>query len=106
MPKTRYNAPRSQPVRGSLAMIPHHFYYHLMVLGLLWFCVMLHYVWPSQCAGTPPKSATLIKPPRQRPKEPKLFAGLTYRPPCALCEHAATQPPPLPPEPPAPMPLT
>jgi hypothetical protein len=81
-------------------MIPHHFYYYLVLLGLLWLCVMLHYVWPSQCAGAPPKSAEIIKPPRQRSKEPKPFVGLTDRPPCARCEHATTHPPPSPPEPP------
>jgi hypothetical protein len=31
-------------------MIPHLFYYQLVVLGLLWLCVMLHAVWPSRCA--------------------------------------------------------
>src|SRR4029453_16490986 len=39
---------------------------------------------------------------RQRSTEPKPFAGLTQRPPCALCEREAAQayaPPPAPPEP-------
>jgi hypothetical protein len=27
---------------GGIAMIPHHFYYQLAVLGLLWLCVLLH----------------------------------------------------------------
>ena len=27
-------------------MIPHHVSYQLAVVGLLWLCVMLHYVWP------------------------------------------------------------
>jgi hypothetical protein len=31
-------------------MIPHLFYYHLMVLGLLWLYVILHYTWPSQAS--------------------------------------------------------
>jgi hypothetical protein len=26
-------------------MIPHHIYYQLVIVGLLWLCVMLHYVW-------------------------------------------------------------
>jgi len=29
-------------------MIPHLFYYQLMVLGLLWLCVMRHHAWPSR----------------------------------------------------------
>ena len=28
-------------------MIPHHVYYQLAVVGLLWLCVMLHYLGPS-----------------------------------------------------------
>jgi hypothetical protein len=35
-------------------MIPHLFYYQLVVLGLLWFCVMLHAVWPSRGAESQP----------------------------------------------------
>ena len=29
-------------------MIPHHVYSQLATLGLLWFCIMLHSVWPSR----------------------------------------------------------
>ncbi len=32
---------------GGVAMIPYHFYYQLVVLGLLWLCVMLHLAWSS-----------------------------------------------------------
>ena len=31
-------------------MIPHHVYYQLAIVGLLWLCVMLHYVWSSRGA--------------------------------------------------------
>jgi hypothetical protein len=34
-------------------MIPHHVYYQLAILGLLWLCVMLHSVWPSQSVVSP-----------------------------------------------------
>jgi hypothetical protein len=40
-------------------MIPHLFYYQLVVLGLLWLCVMLHAVWPSR-GGTPQVSAQTL----------------------------------------------
>jgi hypothetical protein len=73
-------------------MIPHLFFYQLAVLGLLWLCLMLHSAWPSRCAVAPQKSAELIKPLRQRSKEPKPFAGLTHKPSCVLCEHEATRP--------------
>ena len=69
-------------------MIPHHIYYQLVMVGLLWLCVMLHYVWPSQDAVSPPPPG----PPqlkRKRSKAPKPFAGLTTKPHCDVCAHAA-----------------
>jgi hypothetical protein len=84
-------------------MIPHLFYYQLVVLGLLWLCVMLHYIWPSRCAVAPPQPAAWVKSPRQRSHEPKPFAGLTHKPPCALCEQEAAHPTPQPPMRPNPM---
>ena len=73
-------------------MMPHLFFYQLAILGLLWLCVMLHAAWPSRCAVAPQKSAELIKSLRQRSKEPKPFAGLTHKPPCALCEQETAHP--------------
>src|SRR5215467_14475679 len=89
-------------------MIPHLVYYQLVMLGLLWLCVMLHAVWPSRGAGSQPRPAegAPLKPKRQRSNEPQLFAGLTHKPPCALCEHEAAHPPTPPPVPPEPMPPT
>jgi IS1 family transposase len=85
-------------------MVSHLFYYQLVLLGLLWLCVMLHLAWPSP--GTTPQTAP--SPPltlrRQRSTAPKPFAGLTHKPPCALCEQAAAHPYAPPPAPPAPMP--
>jgi IS1 family transposase len=85
-------------------MIPHLFYYQLVVLGLLWFCVMLHAVWPSRGAGAQPRPAEAepLKPKRKRSNEPQPFAGLTHKPPCARCAQEAVHsqaPPPVPPEP-------
>ena len=31
-------------------MIPHHVYYQLAIVGFLWLCLMLHYIWPSRDA--------------------------------------------------------
>jgi hypothetical protein len=89
-------------------MIPQHVYYQLAILGLLWFCVMLHYLWPSRGAVSPqpPAESTPPQLKRQRSKEPKPFAGLTQRPHCTVCEHDATHPKPPPPRRPDPMPLT
>ena len=67
-------------------MIPPQFYYQLVVLGLLWLCVMLHLAWPGRGVTTQTKPAKPITPCRQRSTDPKPFAGLTHKPPCALCE--------------------
>jgi len=90
-------------------MIPHLFYYQLVVLGLLWLCVMLHAVWPSRSAGSQPRPAEVapIKPKRTRSHEPQPFSDLTHKPPCALCAQEAVHPqasPPVPPEPTPPIP--
>src|SRR4029453_13864818 len=89
-------------------MIPHLFYYQLVVLAFLWLCVMLHAVWPSRGAGSQPKPAESepIKSKRTRSHEPQPFAGLTQNPPCALCAQEATHPQAPPPVPPEPMPPT
>ena len=54
-------------------MIPHQFFYPLVVLGLLWLFVMLHYAWPSRCVASPHKPAKPIMPPRKRSSDPKPF---------------------------------
>src|SRR5262245_5810905 len=72
-------------VRGLFAMIPHQFYYQLVVLGLLWLCVMLHLAWPSRDVTTQTKPAKPLTPRHQRSTELKPFAGLTHKPHCALC---------------------
>ena len=89
-------------------MIPHHVYYQLAILGLLWLCVILHYAWPSRCATSHPRLAepVPITTKRKRSHEPKPFAGLTHKPPCAACEHDANHPTVPPPRRPDPMPPT
>jgi IS1 family transposase len=89
-------------------MIPNHVYYQLAILGLVWLCVMLHYAWPSQGMASPPPPVQPVAPQykRKRSNDSKPFAGLTQRPCCAACDHAATQPQPLPPLRPDPLPPT
>src|SRR4029450_11605076 len=89
-------------------MIPHLFYYQLVVLGLLWLCVMLHAVWPSRGAESQPRAAEAapLKSKRKRSREPNPFAGLTHKPHCALCEQQTAENAPAPPPRPDPMPLT
>src|SRR5216683_2419640 len=89
-------------------MIPHHVYYQLAILGLLWLCVILHYLWPSRGAWSPQPPAEPLPPKfqRHRANAPKPFEGFTQKPPCAACAHAANHPPPPPPRRPEPMPPT
>ena len=87
-------------------MIPHLFYHQLTVLGLLWFFLMLSSLWPSASGTAPTPLSKPITARHKRSNEPKVFTGLTHKPPCAACAHEATHPPPPPPLRPAPMPST
>src|SRR5262247_3521697 len=87
-------------------MIPHLFYYQLTVLGLLWFFIMLYSLWPSPSGTASTPSSKPITARHKRSNRPKVFAGLTHKPPCAACAHEATHPQPPPPLRPEPMPPT
>jgi hypothetical protein len=73
-------------------MVSHLFYYQLAVLALAWLFVLLHVTESKPGLPAPPMPA---KPKRPRGTEPKLFAGLTHKPHCALCERETVYPPPL-----------
>jgi IS1 family transposase len=89
-------------------MIPHHVYYQLAILGLLWLCVILHSLWPSRGALSPQPPTEPVSPKfkRKRANEPTPFEGLTKKPHCAACAHAANHPTPPLPRRPKPMPPT
>src|SRR6266852_3683637 len=75
-------------------------FYQLVVLGLLWLFVMLHYAWPSRCVASPHQPAKPIMPPPKRSSDSKPFPAFTRKPPCAACEQAHEhdpQPPGCPP---------
>ena len=84
-------------------MVSDLFFYELLLLGLLWLCVMLSWVWPYDRAAPGLTTPTLAKPPRKRSRDPQPFPGLTRKPHCTACEQAAQEPaalpPPLPPPP-------
>jgi IS1 family transposase len=84
-------------------MVSHLFYYQLAVLALAWLFVLLHVTGSKPGLPAPPMPA---KPRRPRSTELTPFAGLTHRPPCALCERETVHPNPSAPVPPDPMPPT
>jgi IS1 family transposase len=87
-------------------MVSPLFYYQLALLALLWLFIMLHLTWPKRSAATTTAPVTSIQSKRTRSNEPTPFAGLTTKPPCALCERETAHPQPAPPVPPAPLPPT
>src|SRR5262245_65906074 len=82
-------------------MVPTLFVYQLGLVALVCVFLMLCGLWPND-AASPHQPIVPTKPSqRKRSKEPTPFAGLTQRPPCALCEREAPhayEPPPVPPE--------
>ena len=79
------------------------FYYPLAWLAILWLCVMVHVTGSAPGLTTP---AVPAQPKRKRSTEPHPFAGLTHKPPCALCDHGPGETAPAPPRRPAPLPPT
>src|SRR5256712_2089271 len=81
-------------------MISDLFFYQLLLVGLLWLCLMLHGMWPSERVMPGSTRPPPLPPPRKRSSDPQPFPGLTRKPPCAACEQAhasAPQPPGCPP---------
>src|SRR5713101_4144451 len=75
-------------------MVPDLFFYQLVLVALVWVCLMLHGVWPSDCAPAHPTPSQPTPPRRQHSREPKPFADLTRKPPCDACAHATAPRPP------------
>src|SRR6266478_4526600 len=81
-------------------MISDLFFYQLLLVGLLWLCLMLHGMWPSERVMPGSTRPPPPLPPRKRSSDPQPFPGLTRKPPCAACEQAhehVPQPPGCPP---------
>src|SRR5262245_22763779 len=69
-------------------MVPGLFFYQLVLIALVWLCLLLHWMWPSDLATCPPTPApTPPVPKRHRARNP--FAGLTQKPPCDTCAHVS-----------------
>ena len=81
-------------------MVSHLFFYQLMLIALVWLCLMLHWLWPSEPAAEHLTTAQPIPPSRKRSKGPKPFPGLTRHPHCDACAQDVTlrrEPPRAPP---------
>jgi hypothetical protein len=61
---------------GDFAMASDLCFYELVLFGLLWLCVMLHYVWPSDCATGDRTTPTPATPPRKRPRDLKPYTKI------------------------------
>ncbi len=71
-------------------MIPDPLFYKLLLVALVWLCIMLHVVWPSERAAARPTPAEPVALSRKRSREPKPFVGLTRKPHCDACQQAIT----------------
>src|SRR5499426_2286955 len=69
-------------------MVSHLFYHQLALIALVWLCLMLHWMWPSDPAPCPLPSEP-IPPVPKRSRERRPFAGLTTQPHCDACAHAS-----------------
>ncbi len=49
-------------------MVSHHIFYQLVLLGLLWLCMMLHVMWPSDRPALALRPPQPVAPPRKRSK--------------------------------------
>ena len=87
-------------------MVPTLFFYELGLIALVWLFLLLGWLGPDTAAVRRQPIAPSKPPQRKRSTAPKAFAGLTTKPPCALCEREAAPPQPAPPAPPEPMPPT
>jgi IS1 family transposase len=71
-------------------MVSNLFFYQLMLIALVWLCLMLHGLWPSEPAAERLPTAPPILPSRKRSKVPKPFPGLTRKPHCDACAQDVT----------------
>src|SRR3989475_7660742 len=82
------------------AMVPDLFSYQLVLVALVWLCLMLHWVWPSDRVTAQPTPPQPPPPRRKRRCEPTPFVGLTTKPHCDACAHATAPHPHAPSAPP------
>jgi IS1 family transposase len=72
-------------------MVSNLFFYQLMLSALVWLCLMLHGLWPTEPAAEHLTTAPPLPPSRKRSKVPKPSPGLTRQPHCDACAQDVTQ---------------
>jgi hypothetical protein len=80
-------------------MVSPLFFYQLTLVALVWLCVRLHWVWPSDSVAACPTSQAPPPPRPKRRRAPTPFAGFIKKPHGDAGEHATA------PRPQAPSPL-
>ena len=63
--------------------------YALLLMGILWLSVILIWVWPLYHAAPGHTDRQPAHRAPRRLQDPKPFSGLTHKPCCVACEHAA-----------------
>jgi hypothetical protein len=85
-------------------MVSDLFFYELLLWGVLWLWVTLHYAWLCHRPAGDQRTSKPAKLLHKRSRDPNPFPGLSHTPHCAACEQAAQEPAaPLPPAPPPPI---
>src|SRR5215510_10198918 len=69
-------------------MVSHLFFSQLLLVALVWLCVMLQWVWPSDPAAACPTTPEPTSPPPKHHRERNPFASFPTPPHCDACEHA------------------
>jgi hypothetical protein len=64
-------------------------FYILLLLAVLWLCMVLSWLWPQSRAATSQLQPTATKRAKTPTKAQKPFDGLTRKPLCQACQHAA-----------------
>src|SRR5215831_3454339 len=81
-------------------MVSYLFFYQLVLVTLVWLCLMLHWVWPSDSVVVCSTTLEPLPPRRKRRREPQPFVGLTTKPHCDACADASAPHPHAPAAPP------
>jgi hypothetical protein len=81
-------------------MVSHLFFYPLVLVALVWLCLLLHWVWPSDSVAACLTTLEPLPPRRKRSREPTPSVGLTTKPHCDACADASAPYPQAPATPP------